>query len=158
MTGRSSLSSLLPPSRSRAALPLLDHATFVRLCRARDFLAASFVEAPRLEAAAAHAFLSPFHFHRLFVRAFGETPLAFVTRRRMDLAKRMLAEGEPVTEACFASGYGSLGTFSARFHELVGCPPSEYRRQARLLVQVPGLWLPRPVPACFRTHWLRRAA
>jgi catechol 2,3-dioxygenase-like lactoylglutathione lyase family enzyme len=51
-----------------------------------------------------------------------------------------------VTEACFAAGYGSLGTFSARFHELVGCPPSEYRRQARLLVRVPGLWLPRPIP------------
>src|SRR5262245_18436456 len=96
-------SLLLPPSRSRDALPLLDHPTFARLSRARDLRAASFAEAPRLEAAAQQAFLSPFHFHRLFVRAFGETPLAFVTRRRMEHAKRLLADGAPVTEACFAS-------------------------------------------------------
>jgi AraC-like DNA-binding protein len=149
--------SLLPPSRVRQ-VPLLDHGTFARLSRARDFLADAFADAPRLEAAAAQAYLSPFHFHRLFVRAFGETPLAFVTRRRMEQAKRLLADGLPVTDACFAVGYGSLGTFSARFRELVGCPPSEYRRQARLLVQVPGIWLPRPVPACFRAHWLQLTA
>jgi AraC-like DNA-binding protein len=147
-----------PPPPGRRAPPLLDHGTFARLSRARDFLALSFAAAPRLEAAARHAFLSPFHFHRLFVRAFGETPLAFVTRRRLEHAKRLLADGATVTEVCFAVGYGSLGTFSARFHELVGCPPSEYRRQARLLVQVPGLFLPRPIPACFRAHWLRLTA
>jgi len=149
--------SLLPPSRTHR-VALLDHGTFARLSRARDFLAEAFADAPRLEVAAARAYLSPFHFHRLFVRAFGETPLAFVTRRRMEQAKRLLADGMPVTDACFAVGYGSLGTFSARFRELVGCPPSEYRRQARLLVQVPGIWLPRPVPACFRAHWLLLSA
>ncbi|HEV8631281.1 MAG TPA: helix-turn-helix transcriptional regulator [Thermoanaerobaculia bacterium] len=150
-------SPLLPPSRAER-LPLLDHATFARLCRGRDFLAAELAESPRLAAAAAQACLSPFHFHRLFVRAFGETPLAFVTRRRMERAKELLAGGAAVTDACFAVGYGSLGTFSSRFRELVGCPPSEYRRHGRLLVQVPGLWLPRPIPACFRAHWLRLAA
>ncbi len=148
----------LPAPRSPRSQGLLDHATFARLCRARDFLADAFADAPRLEAAAAQAFLSPFHFHRLFVRAFGETPLAFVTRRRMLRAKELLAAGAGVTEACFAVGYGSVGTFSTRFHELVGCPPSAYRRQARLLVRVPGLWLPRPIPACFRTQWLRLTA
>jgi len=148
----------MPLARSATARPLLAHATFARLCRARDFLAAHALEAPRLEAAAGEAYLSPFHFHRLFVRAFGETPHAFVARRRIERAKALLAGGESVTEACFAAGYGSLGTFSARFHELVGCPPSEYRRQARLLVRVPGLWLPRPIPACFRARFCGRAA
>ena len=141
-----------------SARPLVAHATFARLVRARDFLADRALDAPRLDQAAREAYLSPFHFHRLFVRAFGETPHAFVARRRMERAKALLTAGESVTDACFAAGYGSLGTFSARFHELVGCPPSEYRRQARMLVRVPGLRLPRPIPACFRARFLGRAA
>jgi len=151
------LASFLPaPTTVRP--PLVERATFARLCRARDFLAAHALEAPRLDAAAAQAHLSPFHFHRLFVRAFGESPFAFVARRRVDHAKAMLAAGTSVTEVCFATGYASLGTFSARFHELVGCPPSAYRKHARALVHVPGLWLPRPIPACFRLKWLGVAA
>jgi AraC-like DNA-binding protein len=137
---------------------VVDHATFVRLCRARDLLAERYAEAVRLEEAAAEAYLSPFHFHRLFRKTFGETPLGFVTRRRMEAAKALLAAGASVTEACFGTGYLSLGSFSARFRERVGCPPSEYRAQARLLVAVPGLWLPRPIPECYRRMFFGLAA
>jgi AraC family transcriptional regulator len=73
---------------------MVDHDTFRRLCRSRDFLAASFGERLRLEQAAARAYLSPFHYHRLFRRAFGETPHEFLTRLRLDEAKRLLAAGE----------------------------------------------------------------
>ncbi|HEX3556322.1 MAG TPA: AraC family transcriptional regulator [Thermoanaerobaculia bacterium] len=128
----------------------VDHDTFRRLCRSRDFLAASFGERLRLEQAAASACFSPFHYHRLFRRAFGETPHEFLTRLRLDEAKRLLAAGErSVTDICFGLGYESLGSFSLRFKERVGCSPSEYRRRVRCSIAAPQRWVPRLVPSCF---------
>ena len=70
----------------------------------------------RLADAAREAYLSPFHYHRLFVRRFGETPLEFLTRLRIDRAKQLLVPRPlPVTDVCFAVGYESLGSFSTRF-------------------------------------------
>ena len=133
---------------------MVDHDTFRRLCRSRDFLAASFGERLRLEQAAANAYFSPFHYHRLFRRAFGETPHEFLTRLRLDEAKRLLAAGErSVTDVCFLVGYESLGTFSLRFKEATGISPSEYRRRARTQTVVPARWVPRLVPSCFLRHF-----
>jgi AraC-like DNA-binding protein len=132
------------------ARPLLDPDTLRRLCRARDVLAARPGEAVPLAEAARAACLSPFHFQRLFTRAFGESPHRFLTRRRIELAKRLLAaDGLSVTEVCFAAGYSSLGSFSAKFHARVGRPPSAYRRE---LKRVFGLGAPCRVtfvPLCF---------
>jgi AraC-like DNA-binding protein len=72
---------------------LLDDITYRRLCRAKDFLAASYRERVRLEDAARAACLSPWHFHRLYVLAFRETLHEFVTRLRIDEARRRLAVG-----------------------------------------------------------------
>ena len=111
---------------------LLDPDTLRRLCRARDLLAAPPREPVPLAAAARAACLSPFHFQRLFTRAFGESPHRFLTRRRIELAKQLLAAGQlSITEICFEAGYLSLGSFSAKFHSLVGRTPSAYRREAR---------------------------
>src|SRR5262249_59198216 len=111
---------------------VLDDDTFRRLSRARDFLAAGYTERVTLERAAREACLSPFHFQRMFARAFGQTPQDFVTSRRMDTAKDLLAEGDlPVTQVCLEVGYSSMGTFSHRFAALFGVPPSEYRRTVR---------------------------
>ncbi|CAN5381098.1 hypothetical protein BH11ARM2_BH11ARM2_03330 [soil metagenome] len=72
-------------------------------------------EAPlQMADAAREACLSPYHFHRHFVRTYGQTPLEFRTMRRIDRAKRLLAEGDlSVTEICFDLDYESVGTFSA---------------------------------------------
>jgi AraC-like DNA-binding protein len=129
---------------------LVHEETFARLDRSREFLAAALDRRIGLQEAAAVACLSPYHYHRMFVRAFGETPHEFLTRRRIDRAKRVLAREEcPVTEVCLAVGYESLGSFSALFHELVGRSPSEYRRDLRRLFAVPRLAPYRFVPACF---------
>jgi AraC-like DNA-binding protein len=129
---------------------LLDHGTFVRLCRARDHLAGRLDEPVPLAAAARVAHLSPWHFQRLFSRAFGESPHRFLTRRRIELAKRLLSADElSVTEICFAAGYSSLGSFSAKFHALVGRPPSTYRRELRRLVGYGAPWRIAFIPACF---------
>lgn len=127
-----------------------DHDTFIRLCRSRDVLAGSYCERITLEQAAQYAHSSPFHFHRLFTRAFGQTPHEFLTHLRIDEAKRLLAqENDSVTDVCFTVGYSSLGTFSSRFRALVGQSPSEYRREARRVYTSSDMWRIRIVPACF---------
>ncbi len=130
--------------------PLVEEETFARLCRSRDFLAASIEQPVRLEDAAGVACLSPFHFHRMFARAFGETPHEFLRRQRIDRAKQLLARDHlPVTEVCFSVGYESLGSFSTLFRSFVGQSPAQYRRAIRRIFPVPALAIYRFVPACY---------
>ena len=140
----------MPPTPPSLPVPLLDPVTLRRLCRARDFLAAHTREPVPLAAAAQAACLSPFHFQRLFSRAFGESPHRFLSRRRLELAKRLLAvDNLSVTEVCFETGYSSLGSFSAKFHAAVGRSPSAWRREVRCLVGYDAAWRIAFVPACF---------
>jgi AraC-like DNA-binding protein len=113
-------------------LALVHDETFRRLCRARDLLATEYQSQIFLDEAAREACLSPFHFHRLFRSTFGETPHDFLTRRRMDRARHLLASGEmTVTEVCFEVGYSSLGSFSSKFQSLIGRTPTAYQREVR---------------------------
>jgi AraC-like DNA-binding protein len=135
----------------------VDDATFRRLCRARDLLAAGYHARIPLDRAAREACLSPFHFQRLFARTFGETPHSFLTRLRMDQAKRLLAAGElPVTEVCLEVGYSSMGTFSSRFAALTGQSPSQYRREARRWIAPAHGWSVVYLPSCFVSFWLAK--
>lgn len=130
--------------------PIVDDDLFRRLCRSRDFLADGLDQPLRLADAAREAGISQFHYHRVFSRVFGETPHEFLTRLRMDRAKRLLArERLPVTDVCFAVGYESLGSFSARFRTVVGCSPSEYQKEIRRIFPVPRLAIHRFVPNCY---------
>src|SRR5579859_589828 len=121
----------------------MSRATISELCRARDFLAARFNERVSLCDAAAHAGLSPFYFHRLFAQTFNETPHEFVTRLRIDHAKKLLlADNHSVTDICFDSGYESLGSFSTRFHSLTGLSPAAFRRESRRVFGTSGRYWP----------------
>jgi len=84
--------------------------------------------------------MSAGHLSREFRRAFGESPYAYLMTRRIERAMALLRRGDlSVTEVCFAVGCSSLGTFSTRFTELVGVPPSIYRRgSARSTVGLPA--------------------
>jgi AraC-like DNA-binding protein len=74
--------------------------------------------------------MSAGHLSRQFRTAYGESPYSYLMTRRIERAMAMLRRGDlGVTEVCFAVGCSSLGTFSTRFTELVGVPPSVYRRQ-----------------------------
>ena len=139
---------------------LLPHATFVKLCRARDLLRDCFGEPIVLADAAAEAEMSAWHFLRLFRRAFGETPHQFLTRLRIDRAKDLLTvSGRSVTDICFDVGFSSLGSFSTLFARRVGYSPIAFRRCVRTLVVAPGFhpWV--AIPCCFaymfggRTPW-----
>ncbi|MDG4666759.1 helix-turn-helix transcriptional regulator [Mycobacterium sp. 236(2023)] len=75
--------------------------------------------------------MSAGHLSRQFKTAYGESPYSYLMTRRIERAMALLRRGEmSVTEVCFAVGCSSLGTFSTRFTELVGVPPSVYRKVA----------------------------
>ena len=74
--------------------------------------------------------MSAGHLSRQFKLAYGESPYSYLMTRRIERAMALLRAGElSVTDVCFAVGCASLGTFSTRFTELVGMPPSAYRGQ-----------------------------
>lgn len=74
--------------------------------------------------------MSAGHLSRQFHLAYGESPYAYLMTRRIERAMALLRRGDlTVTEVCFEVGCQSLGTFSTRFTELVGVPPSVYRER-----------------------------
>ncbi|WP_085066416.1 helix-turn-helix transcriptional regulator [Catenuloplanes japonicus] len=90
-----------------------------------------FAEPLDVEALARGVNMSAGHLSRQFKLAYGESPYSYLMTRRIERAMALLRRGDlSVTEVCFAVGCSSLGTFSTRFTELVGMPPSAYRREA----------------------------
>lgn len=147
-----------PDLRPPRDVRLFDPLTMVRLIRARDFLAVHHGERASLQDGARVAALSPFHFSRLFTAAFNETPHEFVTRVRIDAAKKLLLAGNhSVTDVCLEVGYESLGSFSARFRSLTGLSPAGFRREARRFFPAPAQWLLLYIPACYQYFFLETA-
>ncbi|MGY1736449.1 helix-turn-helix transcriptional regulator [Geodermatophilus sp. SYSU D00684] len=102
-----------------------------RLRRVRDRIDREYAQPLDVEALARGVHVSAGHLSREFRRAYGESPYSYLMTRRIERAMALLRRGDvSVTEACFAVGCSSLGTFSTRFTELVGMPPSTYRRLA----------------------------
>jgi AraC-like DNA-binding protein len=102
-----------------------------RLRPVRDRIDREYARPLGVEELARGAHVSAGHLRREFRRAYGEPPHAYLMTRRIERAMALLRRGDVgVTEACFEVGFSSLGTFSARFAELVGVPPSVYRRRA----------------------------
>jgi AraC-like DNA-binding protein len=115
-------------SRPAAAQRLSDLAL---LRRVRDRIDREYAQPLDVEALARDAHMSSGHLSRQFRLAYGEPPYAYLMTRRVERAMALLRRGDlSVTEVCFAVGCASLGTFSTRFTELVGVPPSTYQRQA----------------------------
>jgi AraC-like DNA-binding protein len=101
------------------------------LRRVRDRIDREYAQPLDVEALARDAHMSAGHFSREFRRAYGESPYGYLMTRRIERAMALLRRGDlSVTEVCFEVGCSSLGTFSTRFTELVGMPPSAYRRDA----------------------------
>lgn len=101
-----------------------------RLRRVRDRIDREYALPLDVEALARGAHMSAGHLSREFKQAYGESPYSYVMTRRIERAMALLRRGElSVTEVCFAVGCSSLGTFSTRFTELVGVPPSTYRQR-----------------------------
>jgi AraC-like DNA-binding protein len=125
-------------SRSAAAQRLHDLA---RLRRVRDRIDREYAQPLDVEALARGVHMSAGHLSREFKIAFGESPYSYLMTRRIERAMALLCRGDlSVTEVCFTVGCASLGTFSTRFTELVGVPPSVYRHG--------GAWVTAGMPPC----------
>lgn len=117
-----------------------DLVNLAHLRRARDLMDREYARPLDVAALARAALMSSAHFSRQFRAAYGETPYAYLMVRRIERAKALLRRGDvSVTEACVAVGCTSLGSFSARFTQLVGETPTAYRaRDHGALEGVPG--------------------
>ncbi|MGW3350037.1 helix-turn-helix transcriptional regulator [Nonomuraea rubra] len=119
------------PSWSRALAAAQHLNDLARLRRVRDRIDREYAQPLDVEALARGVHLSAGHLSREFRRAYGESPYAYLMTRRIERAMALLRRADlTVTEVCFAVGCSSLGTFSTRFTELVGVPPTVYRREA----------------------------
>jgi transcriptional regulator GlxA family with amidase domain len=114
------------------------------LRRARDMVDREYAEPLDLDALADAANVSKYHFARCFRSAYGDTPMRYVVRRRIERAQDLLRSANlTVTEICMSVGFSSLGSFSSRFRELVGESPTEYRNRWAALEapRIPGCFL-----------------
>ncbi|MEV7402360.1 helix-turn-helix transcriptional regulator [Streptomyces sp. NPDC091267] len=116
--------------RARAADQRLRDLALLR--RVRDRMDREYAQPLNVEALARGVNMSAGHLSRQFRLAYGESPYTYLMTRRIERAKALLLRDElSVTEVCFTVGCSSLGTFSTRFTELVGMPPSVYRSNAK---------------------------
>lgn len=119
------------------------------MLRARDAMDRAYAQPLDVSALARIALVSPAHFTRTFRATFGETPHRYLQRRRVERAMFLLRETDrSVTDICFDVGFGSPGTFSRTFHDIVGRSPRTYRKEAT----------PVNVPTCFTKAWTRPSA
>ncbi|HSN30334.1 MAG TPA: AraC family transcriptional regulator [Kofleriaceae bacterium] len=127
----------------------VDRALLRRLVRARDLARSRFDAAISVDQLAREAGLSRAHFLRSFRSTFGQTPHAFIIDLRIETARRELARGASVTEACMRVGFSSVGSFSSLFRARVGESPRAWQRRVRTLVASPGLWPSVWIPGCY---------
>lgn len=121
--------------------------------RGKHYIDRQFVEGASLDAIAAEARMSKFHFVRAFRDIFRQTPHRYLVARRITRARELLERTDlSVTAVCFEVGFESLGSFVARFRQIVGEPPSRYRQR----FSQRGSVFERPVPACLYEVFTRR--
>lgn len=118
------------------------------MLRARDAMDRDYAQSLDVPSLARIAHVSEAHFTRTFRAVFGETPHRYLQRRRVERAMFLLRETDrSVTDICYEVGFGSPGTFSRTFHDIVGRSPRAYRKEA----------VAAGVPTCFTMAWTRPA-
>jgi len=116
---------------------------FLRLRRAREYMDECYASPINLDQLSRIAYVSPYHLIRAFRIAFGVTPHQYLSRRRIERARELLAfSGQSITDVCFGVGFESLGSFSTLFRKLTGDSPLSYRKQI-------GVRRPIWIPSCY---------
>ncbi|MGH2552941.1 MAG: AraC family transcriptional regulator [Chitinophagaceae bacterium] len=101
-----------------------------RMAAAKIYIDDNYQEPIDLEQISKQAFLSRFHFHRLFRQVYKRTPHQYLTQKRLDKAKDLLSNNKPVTDVCNEVGFESIGSFSVLFKKEIGFAPQYYRNMA----------------------------
>ncbi|MFF8280413.1 helix-turn-helix transcriptional regulator [Streptomyces lateritius] len=134
------------PGWTRALTAAQHLSDLARLRRVRDRIDREYARPLNVEALAREADMPPAHLSRQFRLAYGASPDRYLTARRVERAATLLRSGDlTLTEVASAVGCSSQDTFATRFTELVGMPPTAYRRHAA--EQVPGTVRNREAPA-----------
>jgi|SRR4030095_5749716 AraC-like DNA-binding protein len=127
----------------------LTNDTYQRIVTAKIYIDENFHESLNLEEISHQAFFSRFHFHRLFTKIYRRTPHQYLTRKRIERAKDMLAENKAVTDVCNEVGFESVGSFSVLFKKEIGFAPQYYRNMAWLKKQKQREQPKSAIPHCF---------
>jgi AraC-like DNA-binding protein len=122
---------------------------YQRIATAKIYIDENFHESIDLEEISQRAFFSRFHFHRLFTKIYRRTPHQYLTRKRIERAKDMLAENKTVTDVCNEVGFESIGSFSVLFKKEIGFAPQYYRNMAWLKKQKQKEQPKSFIPHCF---------
>lgn len=123
---------------------------YQRIVSAKIYMDDNFHEPLELEQISRKAFLSRFHFHRLFTRIYRKTPHQYLTLLRLKHAKELLEkEGISITEVCNSVGFESLGSFSTLFRKQHGYAPQYYRNIAYLKKKLSREQPKNFIPHCF---------
>jgi len=122
---------------------------YQRIVAAKVYIDENYHEPIDLEVISKKAFLSRFHFHRLFRKVYRRTPHQYLTQKRIDKAKDLLAENKPVTDVCNEVGFESIGSFSSLFKKEIGFAPTYYRNMAWLKKQQQKAQPKLAIPHCF---------
>jgi len=122
---------------------------YQRIATAKIFIDENYDEAIGLEEISQQAFLSRFHFHRLFTRIYRSTPHRYLTQKRIEKAKQLLAENKAINDVCCEVGFESLGSFSTLFKKEIGFAPTFYRNIAWLKKQEQKKQPKKFIPHCF---------
>lgn len=126
---------------------------YQRIVAAKVFIDENYHESINLNEISRKAFLSPFHFHRLFSRVYKKTPHQYLTSKRIEKAKNLLSENKQVTDVCNDVGFESVGSFSVLFKKEIGFAPTFYRNMAWLKKQQAKEQPKRFIPHCFIESW-----
>jgi len=103
---------------------------YQRIVAAKVYIDDNYQEPIDLDEISQKAFLSKFHFHRLFRQVYRRTPHQYITQKRLGKAKDLLSENKAVTEVCNEVGFESIGSFSILFKKEIGFAPQYYRNMA----------------------------
>jgi AraC-like DNA-binding protein len=122
---------------------------YQRIASAKVYIDENYHESISLEEISQRAFLSRFHFHRLFTKIYRLTPHRYLTQKRLDKAKDLLAENKAVTDVCNEVGFESIGSFSVLFKKEIGFAPTYYRNMAWLKKQKQKQQPKAFIPHCF---------
>ena len=122
---------------------------YERLVAAKLFIDENYNKPLKLAAISEKAFLSRFHFHRLFSQVYKRTPHQYVTFKRLQQAKELLTQNRAVSEVCSEVGFESLGSFSVLFKKEIGFAPQYYRNMACLKKQNEKEHPKAVIPGCF---------
>lgn len=123
--------------------------TYRRIVTAKIFIDENYQQPIDLDMISQQAFISRFHFHRIFRQIYRHTPHQYITRKRIERAKDLLAENKPVLDVCNEVGFESIGSFSTLFKKEIGYAPTYFRNMAWLKKKQAEQQPKKFIPHCF---------